>query len=57
LNGHHGVDVRLAVHNLTGSRHLGRHGVAGIDVCRGSAAGVVETVKLSIAPIEARIAP
>jgi hypothetical protein len=57
LNGHHGVDVRLAVHNLTGGRHLGRHGVAGIDVCRGSAAGVVETVKLSIAPIEARIAP
>lgn len=35
LHGHHGVDVGLAVGNLTATRHLGRQGVAGIGMCGG----------------------
>jgi hypothetical protein len=40
LDGHHGVDVGLAVDDLAGGGHLGWEGVAGIGVCGGVAGGV-----------------
>ena len=56
LDRHHSVDVGLAVDDLTGGGHLGGQRVAGVGVCGGVAGGLVDTVKLSTAPIRATIA-